>query len=185
MYYVQLTNGVEIISDKPFNFAPDGRLMNGNAMFWKGNEPVQNLSFKSDSIFLSWTKGINVINDFPEAIPEEPVEEIPRDVDYPEYPLYTGNWCHVAPNPGEVFLFGKYTGETLESKKDDVYTPFYVSVKLNNGTYRKHHGLNTFPQGTFTPQAYIPEGWTKGSGVNILTEMPMPSLINYEEDLPF
>jgi len=82
-------------------------------------------------------------------------------------------------------LFGKYIRETLESKKDDAYTPFYISVKLNNGTYRKYHGLNTFPQGIFTPQAYIPEGWTKGSGVNILTEMPMPTLLNYEEDLPF
>lgn len=184
MYYVQLTNGIEIISDKPFDYAPDGTLMKGNAMFWKGNEPVQYLSFKKDNVLLSWATGIKEINDFPEAIQEETVEEISRDVDYPEYPLYTGNWCHVAPNPEEIFLFGKYTGETLESKKDDPHTPFYVSVKLNNGTYRKHHGLNTFPQGPFTPQAYMPEGWTKGSGVNILTEMPMPTF-SYEDNFPF
>ena len=172
MYYVQLTNGIEIISDKPFHYAPDGTLMNGNAMFWKGNEPVQYLSFKKDNVLLSWATGIKEINDFPEAIREEEVKEIVKE--NPLFPSSTNGWSHVSPNPGEKFLFYKSTkdvdwkGHKLEDYKNDPNVAYYCSIRLFNTPYRDKHGLPPITnedKKKYTPYADMPADYAKNTTV--------------------
>lgn len=183
MYYVQLTNGIEIISDKPFDYAPDGTLMKGNAMFWKGNEPVQYLSFKKDNILLSWATGIKEINDFPEAIREEPTAS---EVDL--FPSSTNGWSHVSPNPGERFKFGSsskkenWKGQLLEDWKKDSFTAYYCSIKLFNNPYREEHGLPPISEADKTkykPFAVMPKDYAKNTGVTIYETMPVFTKDNF------
>jgi hypothetical protein len=188
MYYVQLTNGIEIISDKPFHYAPDGTLMNGNAMFWKGNEPVQYLSFKKDNVLLSWATGINVINDFPEAIREEKVKETVKE--NPLFPSSTNGWSHVGPNPGERFKFGasskkeNWKGELLEDWKKDSFTAYYCSIKLFNNPYREEHKLSPISEKDklmYKPFAVMPKDYAKNTGVTTYETMPVFT----KDNLPF
>jgi hypothetical protein len=187
MYYVQLTNGIEIISDKPFHYAPDGTLMNGNAMFWKSNEPVQYLSFKKDNVLLSWATGINVINDFPEAIREEKVKETVKE--NPLFPSSTNGWSHVGPNPGEEFFFYKSTkdvdwkGQKLEDYKKDPNVAYYCSIKLFNHTYRNFHNLPYITQADkeqYTCYADMPADYAKNTTVKY-AKAP----VTKEYNLPF